>query len=169
MIGHKRSIALGALALLGPAGCGERGVSEAVTIIEPEPAVPTANKDPATPAPAKPAPEPTAACRMQDGERLTMTPLRAIGTEPFWGARIEGRCVTYSTPEDQAGTRIWTKYNPGPDGGIWSGALGGRQFELRTRPAPPPGCSDGMSDNRYPHAVTLRVRGETRTGCAKPL
>lgn len=123
---------------------------------------------PATPVPPKPAPQPAAACRMQTGEKLTATTLRAIGTEPFWGARIEGRCVTYSTPEDQAGTRIWTKFNPGPDGGIWSGALDGRQFELRTRPVPPPGCSDGMSDNRYPFAVTLRVRGETRTGCAKP-
>ncbi len=121
-----------------------------------------------TPVPPKPTAS-AGACSTQDGERLTMTPLRAIGAEPFWGARIEGRCVIYSTPEDQAGTRIWTKFNPGPDGGIWSGALGGRQFELRTRPAPPPGCSDGMSDNRYPHSVTLRVRGETRTGCAKPL
>ena len=122
----------------------------------------------AEPVPSKPAPA-TAACYAQDGDKLTMTPLRAIGTEPFWGARIEGRCVTDSTPEDQEGTRVWTKYNSGPDGGIWSGALDGRQFELRTRPAPPPGCSDGMSDNRYPHSVTLRVRGETRTGCAKPL
>ena len=128
----------------------------------------TCAEKPAKPAPPKPAPQPAAACRMQDGERLTATTLRAIGTEPFWGARIEGRCVTYSTPEDQAGTRIWTSFNPGPDGGIWSGALAGRQFELRTRPAPPPGCSDGMSDNRYPFSVTLRVRGETRTGCAKP-
>ncbi|MDQ3143307.1 MAG: hypothetical protein M3Q57_00305 [Pseudomonadota bacterium] len=125
-------------------------------------------KKASTPVPPKPTAS-SGACYMQDGERLTMTPLRAIGTEPFWGARIEGRCVIYSTPEDQAGTRIWTKFNPGPDGGIWSGALGGRQFELRTRPAPPPGCSDGMSDNRYPQSVTLRVRGETRTGCAKPL
>ena len=125
-------------------------------------------------APAKPdtPPKPVAstgtACQTQDGTALTVSPLRAIGTEPFWGARIEGRCVTYSTPEDQQGTRVWTKYNPGPDGGTWTGALDGRQFELRTRPAPPPGCSDGMSDNRYPFTVTVRVRGETRKGCAKP-
>ncbi len=121
-------------------------------------------------APTPPNPlAPAAACFTQDGGKLTMTPLRAIGTEPFWGARIDGRCVIYSTPEDQAGTRVWTTFNPGPDGGIWSGALDGRQFEVRTRPAPSPGCSDGMSDNRYPHVVTLRVRGETRTGCARPV
>jgi uncharacterized membrane protein len=109
----------------------------------------------------------TSPCLVQDGELLRMTPLRAIGTEPFWGARIEGRCVTYSHPEDQQGTRVWTRFNPGPQGGVWIGALGGKPFELRTRPEP--GCSDGMSDNRYPIAVTLLVNGEQRTGCAEPL
>jgi uncharacterized membrane protein len=105
---------------------------------------------------------------MQGGERLQVTPLRAIGTEPFWGARIEGRCVTYSHPEDQDGTRIWTRFTPGEDGaGTWSGALGGRRFELRTRAQP--GCSDGMSDKRYPVAVDLNVGGERRSGCAEPI
>ena len=107
------------------------------------------------------------ACFMQGSERLRLAPLRAIGTEPFWGARIEGRCVTYSHPEDQAGTRIWTRYTPAPNGGTWSGALGGQRFELRTRAAP--GCSDGMSDRRYPIAVDLLVAGERRQGCAEPL
>lgn len=119
----------------------------------------------ATPIPPKPAPS-AVACQMQDGEKLAAMRLRAIGTEPFWGARIEGRCVTYSTPEDQAGTRVWTRFTANAEGGTWSGALGARQFELRTKKAP--GCSDGMSDNRYPIAVVLRVRGETRQGCAKP-
>ena len=114
--------------------------------------------------------KPTAAtspCLVQDGELLRISPLRAIGTEPFWGARIEGRCVTYSHPEDQQGTRVWTRFNTGPQGGVWIGSLSGKPFELRTRPQP--GCSDGMSDNRYPVAVTLTVNGEQRTGCAEPL
>ena len=102
---------------------------------------------------------------MQDGERLAVAPLRALGTEPFWGARIEGRCVTYSHPDDQQGTRVWTRYTPGDAGGTWTGALGGRPFVLRTRPQP--GCSDGMSDRRYPIAVTLTVGGEARVGCAE--
>jgi uncharacterized membrane protein len=107
------------------------------------------------------------ACFMQDGERLQPARLRAIGTEPFWGARIEGRCVTYSHPEDQAGTRVWTRYTRAPNGGTWSGALRGQRFELRTRAAP--GCSDGMSDRRYSIAVDLQVGGERRQGCAEPL
>jgi uncharacterized membrane protein len=106
-------------------------------------------------------------CMMQDGERLRVAPIRAVGTEPFWGARIEGRCVTYSHPEDQKGSRIWTRFEPLAGGGTWSGALGGRRFELKTRAKP--GCSDGMSDRRYPLAVDLIVGGERRRGCAEPL
>lgn len=118
-----------------------------------------------------PTPAPTAtqagACLMQDGERLSVAPLRAIGTEPFWGARIEGRCVTYSHPDDQQGTRVWTRYAANAGGGAtWTGALEGRPFVLRTHPQP--GCSDGMSDNRYPIAVELTVGGEQRQGCAQP-
>lgn len=103
---------------------------------------------------------------MQGSERLTVAPLRAIGTEPFWGARIEGRCVTYSHPDNQQGTRVWTRYAPRPGGGgTWTGTLEGRPFALRTRPQA--GCSDGMSDRRYPVAVELTVGGEERRGCAE--
>ena len=98
---------------------------------------------------------------------MQVTPIRAVGTEPFWGARIEGRCVTYSHPEDQKGSRVWTRFEPGAGGGTWSGALGGRRFELKTRPMR--GCSDGMSDKKYPLAVELIVGGERRSGCAEPL
>ncbi|MEO7540985.1 MAG: hypothetical protein ABIS66_03445 [Sphingomicrobium sp.] len=109
----------------------------------------------------------TSPCLVQDGDLLRMTPLRAVGTEPFWGARIEGRCVTYSTPEDQKGTRVWTRFNTGPQGGIWTGNLAGKPFVLRTSPVV--NCSDGMSDNRYQMAVELTVNGETRRGCAEPI
>ncbi|HEY5721081.1 MAG TPA: hypothetical protein VIT45_02040 [Allosphingosinicella sp.] len=125
---------------------------------------PKAKQQPPAPAGGANAPQ---ACMTQGEERLRLSPLRAVGTEPFWGARIVGRCVTYNHPEDQKGTRIWTRYTPGPDGGTWSGALGGKKFELRTRSAP--GCSDGMSDERYPFAVELLVGGERRKGCAEPL
>jgi uncharacterized membrane protein len=117
--------------------------------------------------PAKPGPAPAGPCLVQDGKPIRVAPLRAVGTEPFWGARIEGRCVTYSHPDDQKGTRVWTRFTPGPGGGTWAGALGGRRFELKIRPQP--GCSDGMSDRRYPLAADLVVGGERRSGCAEPL
>lgn len=115
---------------------------------------------------SKPSPS-TNPCLVQDGELLRISPLRAVGTEPFWGARIEGRCVTYSTPEDQRGTRVWTRFNSGPAGGFWTGALGGQRFQLVTQPKVD--CSDGMSDKRYPLDVQLTVNGEERRGCAEPL
>ena len=105
-------------------------------------------------------------CLNQDGEELRITPVKAIGTEPFWGARVEGRCVTYSTPEDQAGTRIWTRYNPGPDGDVWVGTFKGKPFKLITRLRPD--CSDGMSDRTHPQEAMLTVAGEERRGCAAP-
>ena len=149
--------------------CGERDPSAVEgNSAAPEasaPSVPSSNVGEPQAPPALVA-EKEAACLKQDGQKVAAVQLRAIGTEPFWNARIEGRCITYSTPEDQAGTRIWTKYTSDGGNDVWSGALDGRQFELRTRSEP--GCSDGMSDNRYPLAVTLRVRGETRQGCAGP-
>jgi uncharacterized membrane protein len=104
---------------------------------------------------------------MQDGKALTVAPLRLVGTEPFWGARIEGRCVTYSNPDDQKGTRVWTRYAVGSGGGgTWSGTLGGRAFQLSVRPKR--GCSDGMSDKAYPLAAELKLGADRRTGCGEP-
>ena len=114
-------------------------------------------------APAAPAAHP---CRTQDGQAVTHR-LKAVGTEPFWAAEVDGRCVTYRTPEDQSGTRVWTKVEAGAQGAVWNGALRGRQFQLIVRPAA--GCSDGMSDRTYPLESVLRVDGETRKGCAEPL
>ena len=107
-------------------------------------------------------------CLMQGADRLDIRPFRAVGTEPFWSARVEGRCVTYSTPENQQGSRVWTRYSAGPNGGgVWAGQLGGKKFELRTRLEA--ACSDGMSDKRYPMAAELLVDDEQRAGCAEPL
>lgn len=93
--------------------------------------------------------------------------IRAVGTEPFWGARIDGRCVTFSHPEDQSGSRVWTRFSGTVQSGVWSGAYEGKPFVLRTRRQAD--CSDGMSDRRYPIAVTLSVLGEDRQGCAEPI
>ena len=118
---------------------------------------------PVVPAPAAPTPSP---CLVQDGKPVPANAIRAVGTEPFWGARVEGRCVTYSHPDDQAGTRVWTKFSGTTADGTWTGSLGGKPFVMRTRPQA--GCSDGMSDRRYPIAVSLTVGGEQRSGCAEP-
>lgn len=105
-------------------------------------------------------------CLVQDGEPVPANAIRGLGTEPFWNVVVEGRCVTYLTPEDQDGTRVWTKFSGTAENGRWAGALDGQPFVMETRPDPQ--CSDGMSDNIFPIAVTLTVRGEQRIGCARP-
>lgn len=116
--------------------------------------------------PAEPAAA-ASACLTHNGKPVPENRLKAVGTEPFWGAEIRGRCVTYSTPDDQEGTRVWTSFTGSADRGEWNGFFDNQRFVLRTRPEP--GCSDGMSDKSYPIAVTLSVRGEQRTGCAERL
>jgi uncharacterized membrane protein len=130
------------------------------------PQLPIAPRAPLAPS-VPPKPDLAGACLTQDGEKLQVQAVKAIGTEPFWGARTEGRCVTYSTPEDQKGTRIWTHVDTGPQGPVWNGALRGRQFQLYVKTST--GCSDGMSDRTWPLDAVLRVDGETRRGCAEPL
>src|SRR5688572_22689176 len=165
-----------AMAALVLAGCERTPTANAPAQADGEAGRPSGTGTVAA-APASPAAAPsakasesqaaTSPCLTQDGQQLSVAPLRAVGTEPFWGAKIEGRCVTYSHPEDQQGTRVWTRYTPGRGGGgTWTGTLGGRPFVLRARPQA--GCSDGMSDRRYPFAVELTVGGEERQGCAEP-
>ena len=103
-------------------------------------------------------------CLIQNGKPVSRK-LKALGTEPFWAAEIEGRCVTYRTPEEQ-GTRIWTQVVETPDATVWNGALDRREFQLTVKPGVR--CSDGMSDKIYSMEAVLRVRGETRHGCAAP-
>lgn len=105
------------------------------------------------------------ACMVQDGLPLEIIPIRAVGTEPFWGARIEGRCVQYSHMEDQKGTRVWTQYTRNEAGEVWLGTLNGEVFELRLRNES--GCSDGMSDKRYPLSVELQMGKELLKGCGE--
>lgn len=114
--------------------------------------------------PNGPTPSSVSPCRMQDGKEIEPNRLKAVGTEPFWSADVDGRCVTYSTPENQHGIRIWTKFRGTRETGQWSGSLGKDRFILATRPEAE--CSDGMSDRAYPIAVTLKVGGDERRGCA---
>lgn len=90
---------------------------------------------------------------------------RAVGTEPFWGAEVDGRCVTYSTPENQVGTRIWAHYDASAN--RWEGALNGKSFKLSIEAHD--GCSDGMSDRSFPLLAIVEVGGEERHGCAEPI
>ena len=86
--------------------------------------------------------------------------MRLTGTEPFWGVNITSGQIKLMRP-DHADIVVT---NAGPtingDVAVWN-ARG-----LTIRLEPEAGCSDGMSDNRYPYAATVTVDGEVLRGCA---
>lgn len=86
-----------------------------------------------------------------------------VGTEPFWGGQIKGGGLTYTTPENQAGTTIPVERFSGLGGFAYSGTLDGSTLDMMVTLGE---CSDGMSDRTYPFIVTLKIAGETRQGCA---
>ena len=87
------------------------------------------------------------------------------GTEPFWGGRVNGSTLTYTTPENIAGTPIPVTRFAGRGGLSYSGEWEGQVVDLIITPGE---CSDGMSDRTYPFNATLQIGGEQRHGCAAP-
>lgn len=85
-----------------------------------------------------------------------------IGTEPFWGGRVEGRMLTYTTPENIDGEVIMVNRFAGNHGLGLSGKWGEAAFDMTVTPGE---CSDTMSERVYPLTVTLRFAGEVREGC----
>lgn len=159
------------IACAAAAACSAREPAEDRVAEAPEAEARSDPAAPRAPPPAAKAPAPGPAapahpCLVDDGKPVTAR-LKALGTEPFWAAEVEGRCIVYRTPDDQAGTRIWARFSGTGDSGQWSGFLGERRFVLVTRAEP--GCSDGMSDKRYPLAAAVTIGDEELRGCAEPL
>ncbi|HST91702.1 MAG TPA: hypothetical protein VLJ13_05840 [Brevundimonas sp.] len=117
----------------------------------PEPAAPTAEAAPPEPAP------------VLAGVDLGQ-PLRALGTEPFWGVDLTGTELVYAgvdRPEQRApqpapvvqGTTATYEATTGT-GATISLMLAATE------------CSDGMSDRVYPLSAIVKIGDETLTGCA---
>ncbi|MFO6445993.1 COG3650 family protein [Erythrobacter sp. NE805] len=102
-------------------------------------------------------PEARAFDKVAPSETVTM-----LGTEPFWNLRIEGGEGTWSTPDNQPGTRLALTRFAGNNGLGFSGTLGGKPFTATLTPGT---CSDGMSDRRFPFVATIALGGETFAGC----
>lgn len=90
--------------------------------------------------------------------------LRAIGTEPFWSATIDGTTLIYKTPEFPAGSHITVTRRDGAGAAIFTGALDGKPLALTVEQGP---CSDGMSDEIYPMTAKREIGPDTERGCAK--
>lgn len=94
-------------------------------------------------------------------------PLRALGTEPFWGVDITPSGLTYSGV-DRPGQRA---ANPGPvvqgTTAVYATANEGGATLVITLIATE--CSDGMSDRVYPLTARVELGDETLNGCAAPI
>ena len=107
-----------------------------------------------------PAPEPATTLA---GVDLTK-PVRALGTEPFWGVELTGTEIIYSgvdRPEQRA---------PQPRAVIQGTTVtlsgttaGGTAISVMLAATE---CSDGMSDRTYPLSAIVKVGDEILTGCA---
>ena len=91
-------------------------------------------------------------------------PLRAIGTEPFWGVDVTADALVYSgvdRPEQRAthdGVELMGTT------ASWRGTMAdGSPIDLILMATE---CSDGMSDRTYPLTARVEVGGETLNGCA---
>lgn len=85
-----------------------------------------------------------------------------IGTEPFWGLKIENGAGLWTTPENQPGATIALTRFAGNNGLGFSGTLDGEPFTATLTPGD---CSDGMSDRNFPFVATIALGGETLKGC----
>lgn len=133
-------LALLAVAVLGLAACSN------------------SNEAPPAEAPATPGP-PAALGGVDLGQ-----PLRAIGTEPFWGVEITPQTITYTAPD----TPGVTATNPGPTiqgtTAVYAAAGAGGTTLVVTLIATE--CSDGMSDRVYPLTARVELGSQTLNGCA---
>lgn len=113
-----------------------------------------------TPAPEPPAPAPAP---VLGGVQLDQ-PIRALGTEPFWGVEITPGGLTYSgvdRPEQ-------TAPNPGPvvQGTVATYTATTTAGTALTVTLMATECSDGMSDRTYPLTARVDIGGEALNGCA---
>ncbi|MDR7118473.1 hypothetical protein [Caulobacter sp. BE254] len=82
-----------------------------------------------------------------------------VGTEPFWGGRIQADGLTLSRAGQPDVSAANTGVRVEGDAGVWG--VGGLVFRLRPEP-----CSDGMSDRRYGYRVEATINGQVLKGCA---
>lgn len=92
-----------------------------------------------------------------EGETISL-----LGTEPFWGAKIAGGTMIYTTPENIDGVSIPVTRFAGNGGLGLHGEWTGKPVQIAVTPGE---CSDGMSDRIYPFTATVRIGESDLAGC----
>ena len=115
---------------------------------------------------AKPqsAPEPQAAATLGDVD--LGKPVRALGTEPFWGVEITPDALIY-TRVDQPTQRA-PNHGATVQGTVATFASSTNLNKALNVVLIATECSDGMSDRTYPLTAKVEIGDDTLTGCAAP-
>jgi len=82
-----------------------------------------------------------------------------VGTEPFWGGRIQEDGLTLSRAGQPDVSAANTGVKVEGDVGVWG--VGGLVFRLHPEP-----CTDGMSDRKYDYRAEVTINGQVLRGCA---
>ncbi|MGV8960860.1 MAG: COG3650 family protein [Stenotrophomonas sp.] len=91
--------------------------------------------------------------------------LQVAGTEPFWGVRVEGDVLEFTTPETlDAPRRLQAPRRLDAQGLHFNGDADGQVFALEIQHKP---CSDGMSDLMHPYTAEFVLGEQTFKGCAR--
>lgn len=109
-------------------------------------------------------PVPSPAREVPPSAEPVPTAFKAIGTEPFWSAEINGTKLSYSTPEAPAAQAVAVWRRDESDGVVYSGVIDGKPIELEVHRET---CSDGMSDTVYPLSVVRRIGPDSQRGCGR--
>jgi uncharacterized membrane protein len=86
-------------------------------------------------------------------------PYHAVGTEPFWNLLIDEHYLTFTQPDAAPILQPTPKVIVGFAGEIY------QTPRIHVNIVHSPGCSDGMSDRRYPDKVQVTVDGHQFNGC----
>ena len=101
-----------------------------------------------------------AACATVPPAAPETTRYKALGTEPFWAVELNGREMIFSEPNTSLPV---IEPQPRPIHGFAGDIYQGKRINLNIVRGV--GCSDGMSDRRYPDRVQLRVDDRAFEGC----
>lgn len=88
---------------------------------------------------------------------------RAIGTEPFWGVRVESGHLVFTTPDDQDGRVLQASERNEGGATVYAGNDGGQAYALTITPGE---CSDGMSDRVFRFKAEFAIGDKRYSGCA---
>jgi len=91
--------------------------------------------------------------------------LHIAGTEPFWSAQVRETQITFTqmdVPTPATGPNNGGVMQDGK--AVWETLAGGKPLKITLTEQP--GCSDGMSDLKFPLAAQVVYDGKTFTGCA---